>query len=174
MNARERIFSKVEEATRSLSGRTKLPPLSDVTAIRSRTAPSSDSIDELERCFERAWNAVRGKLVRSENELIVMLKAMGVCKGYVDVSVEIDLLESSFELKSRFDREIVDTYDFGISRATCGVAETGTIALLDRDTPNRLGALAPWVHVAVLEKSDLRSRLIDAFEYFARDPSASL
>lgn len=174
MTSRERIFSKIEAATRSLANRTELPDSQEAKAFRSRYVPKSDSVEVLEERFEEAWTSVRGRLVRSESELIVLLKEMGVEKGYVDPSIGTEKMGSEFELDSNFDRQIVDTYDFGISRATCGIAETGTIALLDRDTPNRLGALAPWVHVAVLERSRLRTRLYDAFEDFGNDPSVVL
>lgn len=174
MNARETIFSKIEAATESLAGRTALPELEKAKAFRSRFVPESEAVEELERCFERAWTSARGKLVRSEAELIELLKSMGAKKGYLDSSLSSRDLTNEFEMASDFDRERVDEYDFGISRATCGIAETGTIALIDRDTPNRLGALAPWIHVAVLERAKLRARLYDALTDFQDDPSVVL
>ena len=174
MSARDTIFSKIEAATESFADRTTLPDLENARAFRSRFVPDSEAVEALEHCFERAWTSVRGKLVRSEPELIELLKRMGARKGYLDSSISAPVLTNAFEVTSHFDRERVDEYDFGISIATCGIAETGTIALLDRDTPNRLGALAPWIHVAVLEKTKLRARLYDALPDFANDPSVVL
>jgi L-lactate dehydrogenase complex protein LldG len=51
------------------------------------------------------------------------------------------------------------------SRATSAagaIAETGTIILSDATTSRRLGALTPWVHVAVVERAKIYSDLPQA------------
>ena len=52
-------------------------------------------------------------------------------------------------------------YTFGITRANAAVAESGTIMLKDGDTASRLGALAPWIHIAVIEATALVATLPD-------------
>ena len=49
----------------------------------------------------------------------------------------------------------VDDYDFGITRGAAAIAESGTIVLNDATTSSRLAALAPWVHVAVVERAHI-------------------
>ncbi len=51
------------------------------------------------------------------------------------------------------------------------IAETGTIILRDRATSNRLGALAPWVHVAVVRREQIHRTVTDALEAFDDDPN---
>jgi L-lactate dehydrogenase complex protein LldG len=65
----------------------------------------------------------------------------------------------------------VDEFDFGITRATSAIAETGTIVLQDKKTPDRLGALAPWTHIAVVEASDLIPSVVQAIQALPQDPN---
>jgi L-lactate dehydrogenase complex protein LldG len=51
------------------------------------------------------------------------------------------------------------------------IAETGTIILKDRDTTNRLAALAPWVHIAVGHSDSIHRTLLDAIDAFGDDPN---
>jgi L-lactate dehydrogenase complex protein LldG len=99
------------------------------------------------------------------------LKELGANKGYLDPKLSAHSLEESFTVERRFNREEVDTYDFGITRATGAIAETGTIVLSDGDTPNRLSALAPWIHVAALNSKTIQATLSDAIPTFGNDPS---
>jgi L-lactate dehydrogenase complex protein LldG len=65
----------------------------------------------------------------------------------------------------------VDDYAFGITRAAGGIAETGTIILNDTLTSRRLGALAPWVHIAVLPRNLIMRTMTDAVQAFGGDPN---
>jgi len=58
-------------------------------------------------------------------------------------------------VETEFDRTRVDDYQFGITRAAGAIAETGTVILSDSITSRRLGALTPWVHVAVLRREQI-------------------
>ena len=58
-------------------------------------------------------------------------------------------------METVFDRTRVDDYQFGITRASAAIAETGTLVLTEAGTSSRLAALAPWVHIAVLDRQDI-------------------
>jgi L-lactate dehydrogenase complex protein LldG len=45
------------------------------------------------------------------------------------------------------------------------------LILRDADCPYRLGALAPWFHVAVLRKSDICPTIAEAIANLGTDPS---
>ena len=68
-----------------------------------------------------------------------------------------------------FDRERIDDYAFGITRAAAAIAESGTIVLNDATTSRRLAALAPWVHVAVVERSAIFASIPEAIATFGSD-----
>ena len=65
-----------------------------------------------------------------------------------------------------YDMAKIDVYQFGITRASAGIAESGTIMLKDRETSARLGALAPWVHIAILKEESIVPSVLDAIQLF--------
>ncbi len=174
MNARERIFAKIRAATDVLPDKTALPELATVTSVRSRFAPDSTDREAVVARFEEIWKGVGGVLVRNETELLAKLKELRASKGYVDPSLSAEAFEGAFSIDRSFSRQDVDTYDFGVTRASGAIAEIGAIVLTDGDTPNRLSALAPWIHVAVLNQETIRARLSDAIPEFGSDPSVIL
>lgn len=174
MNARERIFAKIRAATDVLPDKTPLPELATVSSVRSRFAPDSTNREAVVARFEEIWKGVGGVLVRNEAELLAKLKELGASKGYVDPSLSAEAFEGAFSIDRSFSRQDVDTYDFGVTRASGAIAEIGAIVLTDGDTPNRLSALAPWIHVAVLNQETIRARLSDAIPAFGSDPSVIL
>ena len=101
-------------------------------------------------------------------ELADFLKADGHEAGYCDPSLKGKVgekLESGgLKVSYEFQRELVDDYAFGITRASGAIAESGTVILNDEDTVDRLAALAPWVHVAVLENEPIFEIIPEAIE----------
>ena len=69
------------------------------------------------------------------------------------------------------DECTTDDYSFAITRAAGAVAETGTIILSDASTTYRLAALTPWVHIAVVSKSEILSDLSIAVAALGKDPN---
>jgi L-lactate dehydrogenase complex protein LldG len=51
------------------------------------------------------------------------------------------------------------------------IAETGTIIIGDRTTSTRLGALAPWAHVAVIPRGEIYADLLEAVAKLGNDPN---
>jgi L-lactate dehydrogenase complex protein LldG len=101
---------------------------------------------------------VNGLALTSLTALTAHLRAGGWLHGYCDPLLWPRLAPqfgSEFQVEFAFERSRVDDYAFGITRAAGAIAESGTIILNDATTSRRLGALAPWVHVAVVERADL-------------------
>jgi L-lactate dehydrogenase complex protein LldG len=65
----------------------------------------------------------------------------------------------------------VDDYQFGITRAVGAIAETGTLILSDTTTSRRLGALAPWVHIALLRREEVLTNVAQAVALLGDDPN---
>lgn len=171
MTSRDRIFEKIHEATNLLPEKTPMPDADSIQAIRSQLMPPSNDTATLVAHFREKWIEVGGLVVESEDELVALLKSLGASMGYVAPGLPAAVLSESFKIETSFDRPRVDEYSFGITKATCGLAETGTVALTDRDTPNRLSALAPWIHVAVLNKESIFPSLSEALSNIEDDPS---
>lgn len=171
MNARETIFAKVRSATQSLPEKTALPTREELSALRSRLVPSQEDVDTLVACFAKRWQEVGGVVLRSAEEALAFLAANDASFGYADPEALRLTGPLGLDTSSVYDRENVDTFTFGITRASLGVAETGTIVLKDVDTTNRLAALAPWVHIATLRCSDIVADMQAAMGKVGEDPS---
>jgi len=94
-------------------------------------------------------------------------------RGYCDPGVLEHLggrFSSPLVLETTFDRSRIDTYGFAITRAAGAIAETGSIVMNDATTSTRLGALAPWIHIAVVQSSDVLATVADAIRALGDDP----
>lgn len=103
--------------------------------------------------FARNLKKVNGRSMTSIEELITFLGEQNATEGYCDPRLW-PLFESTFpsewKIHRQYQRKLLDICSFGITECAGIIAETGTIILNDTLTPNRLGALAPWIHIAVL------------------------
>ena len=118
--------------------------------------------------------AVNGTTCATVAELVALLDQNGWRHGYCDPSLWSEIAAEfppDFTVESEFDRTRIDDYAFGITRASGAIAETGTLILSDHDTSTRLGALAPWVHVAVLRKSEIYPSIAAALAEMPADPN---
>jgi len=86
----------------------------------------------------------------------------GYCDPELMPAVGERLAAAGFAIDTAYERSRFDDYGFGITRAAGAIAETGTVILSDEETSDRLGALTPWVHVAVLDPGRLVRTVGDA------------
>ena len=169
MSDREQIMNRVRRATASRP-RTEYPEW-ESQIVHSRA--SRDSADDVQ-LFCQKFDAVGGKMVKEIAALADVLKDAASKKGYVD-PVLLPLVRDAlagFEIDTMFHRAKVDEYAFGITRATAGIAESGSLLLTGVDTSSRLGALAPWIHIAVLERSKIVPTIPDAIALFGVERNA--
>jgi L-lactate dehydrogenase complex protein LldG len=167
---RAQLFTRIRDALAPLPRRTPLPDFSPDIAVskpvQAGLAPSVLFCQQLER--------VHGRVFREPSPLVTFLEEKGAFTGYVDPAL-LALLRPAFpgrfELCSDFDRERVDEYGFGITRATGAIAETGSLILTDGSTSRRLGALTPWIHVALLYESEIFLHLGEALAALGDDPN---
>jgi L-lactate dehydrogenase complex protein LldG len=169
-NAREDMMSRVRLALGSLPERAALPQWDAEMAIARKLVEHHDPLE----LFMERIKLVNGIAMTNVAEVVAYLKNGGWKRGYCDPELKAMLAPhfgAEFSLSTEFDRTRVDDYDFGITRAAGGIAETGTIILNDALTSRRLGALAPWVHVAVLPRASLHRTLVDAVAALGDDPN---
>lgn len=144
------LFAALSETVSGLAGRTPLPDYDEAILLASGRLGSGS---EWER-FAANFSAVSGRPMEASADLATFLKEGGHLLGYCDPRLRDQVgsvLEAAgLKVSYEYDRERYDEYAFGITRASGAIAETGTVILNDHDTSDRLAALTPWVHVAVL------------------------
>jgi L-lactate dehydrogenase complex protein LldG len=160
--SRSAIFKKIEAATGPLKAKAPLP---DYDPAITRSAPRLEGGDPV-AVFVRNLVAVNGRAMTSVAELATFLKTNGHCHGYCDPAladaVGAPFAAAGLTVENRYDRSRCDDYQFGITRATGAIAESGTLILDDDQTSSRLAALTPWVHVAVLDRTRIHHSIADA------------
>lgn len=149
---REAILSRVRGALAPLHRRAPLPDYDPEIAVLRRVISGRD----LAELFAERLKRVGGLAFTDPAAVAAHLRAGGRLRGYCDPVLWPALAPhfgTGFTVEQAFDRRRVDDYAFGITRAAGAIAESGSIILKDATTSTRLGALAPWVHVAVVERA---------------------
>ncbi len=171
MNSRDSIFAKIETATSALKTKTAYPNY-DPKIVHS--APKLEGTD-LWEIFSRNFQKVNGRAMTSIDTLIEFLASNNQRHGYCDPAlyhtIGSKLAAAGLTVETEYDRSRYDDYQFGITRATGAIAESGSVILDDDRTSHRLAALSPWVHVAVLEKSEIHRTIPDAIAAFGESPN---
>jgi L-lactate dehydrogenase complex protein LldG len=170
MNARDDMMNRVRAALAILPERAALPDWDAELAVAKKLVEHRDPFDD----FAERIKLANAMVMTDIGQLAAFLKNGGWLRGYCDPVLKAQLapqLGAEFTLETEFDRTRVDDYAFGITRAAGGIGETGTIILNDTVTSRRLGALAPWVHIAVLPRNLIHRTLMDAVQAFGDDPN---
>lgn len=169
--SRNAIFAKIESATAALKTKQVYPEY-DLSLVHSLPKLEGDDLWEI---FARNFAYVNGKAMTSTEQLISFLKESRQLHGYCDPalfdSIGCKLAAAGLTVETEYDRERYDDYQFGITRATGAIAESGSVIIDDDRTSRRLAALSPWVHVAVLERSEIHRTIPDAIAAFGESPN---
>jgi len=170
LDDREEILAKVRSALAPLTARAAMPEYDSGLELARRRLNAGDPVAE----FTERLKAVNGDVASDAGALAALLRGRGWTRGYCDPALLALIgphFREGFTVETRFDRSRVDDYQFGITRAVGAIAETGTIILNDATTSTRLGALAPWAHVAVIPRGKLYSDLSEAVAALGSDPN---
>ncbi|HET7537790.1 MAG TPA: LUD domain-containing protein [Candidatus Didemnitutus sp.] len=167
--AREQILSRVRSALAPLPQRAAYPEYpADVAAMKQLFAGRENA-----DVFSERIKLVNGLALSAPSALAAWLKERGHLHGYCDPQLWPSLAAhfDGIKVETAFDRSRVDDYAFGITRAAGAIAETGTVIINDTTTASRLGALAPWVHVAVVPREKIFRFIADAAAELDADPN---
>ncbi len=151
---REAILSRVRGALAPLRERAPRPAYDSDLAVMRGLISGRDLAELLAERMKR----VSGLALTDPVALVAHLRAGKWLHGYCDPGLWPTLAPHfgpDFTVEHVFDRQRVDEYAFGITRAAGAIAESGTIILDDGSTSSRLGALAPWVHVAAVSRATI-------------------
>jgi L-lactate dehydrogenase complex protein LldG len=167
---RSLVFARIRAALATRTERMPAPRYPDDIAVSRAAAKGRELVETFVARLER----VRGRVFTSPATLAAWLLERRATHGYCDPALR-ELVAPAFgaglSLETDFHRERIDDYAFGITRAVAGIAETGTLVLDDATTSSRLGALAPWIHVAVVRRSELHATVGGAIAALSDDPS---
>ena len=169
-NDRDLILSRVRNALAPLSERKPLPQWEREVVVMRAARGSVDAW----QLFSDRLRAVNGTPLERTADLVALLREKQWTHGYCDPQLWPALQAAfgdGFTVETSFDRSRVDDYQFGITAAVGAIAETGTIILDDTHTSRRLAALAPWVHVAVIQRDTLHLDLPSAVQTLGEDPN---
>ena len=167
-NDREKIFSAIQSALEPLPERAAYPDWDDDLVV-CHAHPDFNSAKEL---VAHKLVAASGKDFDDVGELLQFLVSEGHRFGYCDPALAAYFKDrDGISFDTEYNMEKVDDYQFGITRASAAIAETGTLMLKDADTSARLGALAPWVHIAVVKEEDIVPTVLNAIQRFGDDPN---
>ena len=167
---RETILSRVRAALAPLPQRAALPDWEAELVVMRQARGAVEAW----RLFAERLLGVNGTPLTAVAELVTLLEKGGWRHGYCDPVLWPKLapaFPASFKVETAFDRTRVDDYQFGITRASAAIAETGTLVLTEAGTSCRLAALAPWVHVAVLDRKDIFLDVPQAVAALPKDPN---
>jgi len=165
---RESILSRVRGALAPLHERAAMPDYTTELAVMRQMMGSRDGLV----VFAERLALVNGIALTDPAALVARLRENKWLHGYCDPALWPALAPhfgADFKVETTYDRKRVDDYAFGITRAVGAIAETGTIVLNDATTSRRLGALAPWVHIAVVERAKIFSDLPEAVAGLGQD-----
>lgn len=169
--SRSQIFSKIRQTTDHLATKAEYPTYDPSVMVSDVKLKETD----LWKAFSSNFKAVNGKAMESVKELADFLKSHGHMTGYCDPqlfdSVGKGLAEAGLKVETIYDRERYDDYQFGITRATGAIAESGSLIIDDEKTSHRLAALSPWVHVGVLKKSEIHRSIPEAIAAMGDSPN---
>ena len=166
---RSTVFTHIREALAQYDGkaRTTLPDW-DPAFIVCNPPKVFDSLVEH---FRFKFEATGGIVVQGWAELLVFLQTQDVQRGYADPAFAAEVKGLPYAIEHELDRARIDEYQFGITRACTAIAETGSMILTETGSSSRLGALSPWLHVAVLETRHILPDMPSAIAGFGNERS---
>ena len=170
--SRDTIYARIHDALAPLAERAPYPDYPDDIAVMPALNRAADPWET----FCERMKLVHGTPLSGGPAIAAnYLREKGLKHGYIDPALlplfKDVLTAAGCVAETTFDRARVDDYQFGITRATAAIAETGTLVLTDTATSSRLGALAPWTHVATLTRAQIYPDVATALARLPADPN---
>ena len=166
---REAILSRVRGALAPLRERAPLPDYDAEIAVLRNLIAGRDLVE----LFAERTKRVNGLAFTDVPAVVAHLRAGKWLRGYCDPTLWPQLaphfVGGDFVIEAELDRTRIDDCAFGITRGAGAIAESGTIVLNDVTTSRRLAALAPWVHIAVIDRAHVFADLPQAVAALGAD-----
>ena len=124
--------------------------------------------------FTNELTALSGHVYQTQNatkDVIEFLKSRGINK----IHLEPNTLDESLLRKENIDftHEPDPQILVGVTNAICGLADTGSVLIVDGEGSPLKGSLLPEIHIAVLKASNILPSLPDAMN-LVKDKNAAV
>lgn len=170
--SRDAIFSKIRSALADLPEKKALPSWDDEQIISAKRCGTAGDFE----AFRMNFQAVNGRVIETIADLVALFRDQNCLHGYCDPTlmpqVGEPLIAAGCQVETQYDRQRFDAYQFGITQASGAIAESGSLILDDTRTSDRLAALSPWIHVAVLDRTQIHPHIPAALQ--ALGPSRNI
>jgi L-lactate dehydrogenase complex protein LldG len=168
-NTRETIFQSIKSALSPLPHRTERPEVPHGVADAAWLADEDDNL----ALFLKRAEATGSKVFTDPQVCADWLSTYQPGIVYVPNEFQeyIPLFSKYFQITTIYTRKETNTVNACFTAAAAGIAESGTIILTDEYTPDRLAALAPWYHIAILRRSQIHRSIADALAAMPDDPN---
>ncbi len=168
---RDLVLGRIRDALAGLDSRAPRPEFDDALLAAHAQATGASLLEDFRGQFESA----AGRFLADADALAQLLVAEGVACAYLDPRLPNDLRAAlhtaGVEILDRFDRGRAEDIGAAVTPATAAIAQTGTLVLTDTDTSDRLAAVAPWLHVAVLDPGAVAATMARALSALPDDPN---
>jgi len=167
--AREQILANIRSALTVLPERTARPTFPKSVSEPQWLASEADTI----ALFQKRATATGTKCFTDMESCAAWLREQGVRCVYIPAPLtRLASLCSEFcEVTAEYTRARVNEIDAAFTPSAGAVAESGTIILSDESTPDRLAALAPWHHIALVSRAEIHRTIADAIAAMPDDPN---
>lgn len=166
---RESIFKSIRSALEPLPNRTQRPEVPHGNADAQWLADEVESV----ALFQKRAAIVGSVTFTDAASCAKWLVSENPGKVYIPAAFPelIQVFSQHLPVTSTYSRAEANSINACLSSAAAGIAESGTIVLTDKSTPDRLVALAPWYHIAILSRSDIHRSIADALAAMPDDPN---
>jgi L-lactate dehydrogenase complex protein LldG len=167
--SRETIFKSIRDALSPIKERAARPSVPRGVADAKWLPDEADSI----ALFKKQATASGTICFTDLESLAKWLESEKTRLLYIPSEFKplVDFFSSRMNGTTEYTRAKVDEIDACITPAAAGIAESGTIVITDESTPDRLAALAPWYHIALLDRADIHRTIGDALAAMPKDPN---
>lgn len=169
MTARETIFAGIKSALAPLPEREARPDVPHGVADPQWLAGEAGNME----LFKKRASAAGTVCFDSPEGCLSWLGEQQAARVYLPgalAAMEAKLAGIA-NVTHDYGRGQVDEIDAAFTLAHAAIAETGTIILTDESTTDRLAALAPWIHIAVVRKDTIVRSVADALAAIPEDPN---
>jgi len=169
MTAREKIFADLQAALASLPSPTPHPEVPYGVADAQWLAEAPETLTIF---LERAQE-IGTACFTDPTDLVTWLASQVSQQVYVPPGWD-ELADSLAEVATvtrTYRRAQLHEIDAALTPATAAIAESGSVILTDQDTTDRLAALTPWIHIAIIRPTTIHRSIADALATIPTDPN---
>jgi L-lactate dehydrogenase complex protein LldG len=167
--AREQIFQNIRQALAPLPSRAPRPEVPHGVANACWLDETPDTLT----LFQQRATAVGTLCFTTQEACATWLRTQNVQTVYIPAPLTYltSLCAEFCTVTPHYSRDWVNQIDAAFTPAAAAIAESGTIILSDDSTPDRLAALAPWNHIALVSRQEIHRTIADALAAMPEDPN---